>query len=335
MTSEAAYGRHNMAAIMAYHRGAHREAADEYLKAVLAAPDAWMPQDGIATRFHTFQGYLSILRENYFLPSKEELKLLENEFVDNEKEPVCFRVEAAFTVALMQYDKGHREDTAYLYRKALAIAETVTPGELEHLSPGTDIDPVTGQPKLNTALSIKILLQQTVDQIKSNLRILECAGALPINHPIETIHKRSDGTSYPKKIRNSFAAGDPRKSTEYIRRSAVGGSQCDACGKTLQELQRETLQQCSRCQMAYYCGEDCQKDAWRNGHKQACRKRGEIKLDDIMRLDGLQSKPELNGIFVKVVSEQANGRCGVELMDLKATQISVKPENLQHLRPAV
>lgn len=130
--SRALYGTHNEAAVMAFHRGAHREAADEYLKAVLAAPDHWMEQKimgAVATRYHTFHGYTSLLREIYFAPTEADFQTLECDFLNNKEEPVIFRVEAGWTLGLLNYDRGRREVTADFYRIALQIAETITPDE--------------------------------------------------------------------------------------------------------------------------------------------------------------------------------------------------------------
>lgn len=122
---------------------------------------------------------------------------------------------------------------------------------------------------------------------------------------------------------------------EYIiERAIVGGSHCDCCGKSRQEVGMATLDICLRCEMAYYYSSICQRAAWKTGgHKEACRKPGQIKPDDDMRLDGLVSKPELNGIVVKAIKENADGRWAVELMDGRQTKISVKAENLHRLRP--
>ncbi|KAI9025710.1 hypothetical protein DFJ74DRAFT_665307 [Hyaloraphidium curvatum] len=43
---------------------------------------------------------------------------------------------------------------------------------------------------------------------------------------------------------------------------------CDGCGK---RAALGTLSRCSRCFVARYCGAACQKEAWIEGHKAACR----------------------------------------------------------------
>mmetsp|Transcript_23497 Transcript_23497/g.30713 ORF Transcript_23497/g.30713 Transcript_23497/m.30713 type:complete len:389 (+) Transcript_23497:39-1205(+) len=48
--------------------------------------------------------------------------------------------------------------------------------------------------------------------------------------------------------------------------SATGSSVCDECGKKGEDNLR-----CSRCQNAWYCGPECQRKAWKSGHKKACK----------------------------------------------------------------
>jgi hypothetical protein len=44
--------------------------------------------------------------------------------------------------------------------------------------------------------------------------------------------------------------------------------ECWNCGKSNQIT---TLQQCSRCKVAKYCGKQCQKEDWKSGHKNDCQ----------------------------------------------------------------
>lgn len=188
------------------------------------------------------------------------------------------------------------------------------------------------------------VLEDLQKHIRRNLEILENPNGGTISEGVrkdgERVFQRSDGSSFSTPVRRTFGAAagadiDSEKiMQEYMERTSVGGSHCDCCGKSRQELGMATLVFCSRCEMAYYCSSTCQRTAWKTGgHKEACRKPGQIKRDDVMRLDGLVSKPELNGIFVKAVKENADGRWAVELMDGRQTKISVKAENLHRLRP--
>ncbi|KAG1747812.1 uncharacterized protein EDB91DRAFT_1114949 [Suillus paluster] len=46
---------------------------------------------------------------------------------------------------------------------------------------------------------------------------------------------------------------------------------CGSCGKENTSENRHCLRLCSRCKQASYCGEDCQKKAWVDGHKVDCK----------------------------------------------------------------
>ena len=53
----------------------------------------------------------------------------------------------------------------------------------------------------------------------------------------------------------------------HIRRSEE--SACSQCG-----ARGHGFQQCARCQAARYCSKECQKAAWKQGHKEACMAEG-------------------------------------------------------------
>mmetsp|Transcript_16687 Transcript_16687/g.24674 ORF Transcript_16687/g.24674 Transcript_16687/m.24674 type:complete len:87 (+) Transcript_16687:182-442(+) len=44
---------------------------------------------------------------------------------------------------------------------------------------------------------------------------------------------------------------------------------CDHCGK-MQSLLNKKLKECTRCEVIFYCGRDCQKAAWKK-HKKVCK----------------------------------------------------------------
>jgi len=67
----------------------------------------------------------------------------------------------------------------------------------------------------------------------------------------------------------------------------IAGTQCDFCETLRKDLgeEHEGLFCCGKCQMEYYCSEDCQRKAWyERGHRLRCRKKGEIQPGDIMIL---------------------------------------------------
>lgn len=94
--------------------------------------------------------------------------------------------------------------------------------------------------------------------------------------------------------------------------------------------------------MVYYCSEDCQRMQWKAGHKKACRMRGQIENGDVMRVEGLVSRTDLNGSLVKVIgpiidkSNSTSGRWKVRCIEVMegGPCISVSKDNLFRIRPS-
>ena len=119
-----------------------------------------------------------------------------------------------------------------------------------------------------------------------------------------------------------------------IQRMGAGGGKCDCCGRKSSSMESGELLQCSRCKQAYYCSAICQKKQWKAGHKQACRAPGQIETGDIMLVNGIVSKPELNRKLVKVIRPAATqGRWEAKLQG-STKSVSIASKNLFHIRPA-
>lgn len=48
---------------------------------------------------------------------------------------------------------------------------------------------------------------------------------------------------------------------------------CDGCGKMCEKISK-----CGGCLINRYCGAECAKKAWKNGHKKECKKLADAKL---------------------------------------------------------
>jgi hypothetical protein len=346
MSSLPTYGIIAEEAVNAFHRGQHRRAADKYLEATLAAPSPWS-----SNRYQIFTGYTSILRESYFTPSSDDLEAL-GKLARNKKEAILFRTEAAYTLGLLQWDVGNRTEAAEQYRTAIWLGrEKATEKERKKrvisINGGGD---AAAQPFKN----VGTLIDETVAQVETNLARLEArslpdissismmgsnsstSGSIP-SPPPPPMMKRSDGSTVPLRVRHTpiplgpLPVGISRE--DMGRLLAVGGGECDHCHKTLQELGVHHLRRCTACQRAFYCSEDCQKKQWKAGHKQACRQPGQWEAGDYVRLEGLTSRPELNGTVVQVVQLQTEQqRVEVKILGGERS-ISVPQSKLQHLRP--
>ena len=67
----------------------------------------------------------------------------------------------------------------------------------------------------------------------------------------------------------------PPTTVARISNPNIGGRYCSGCGK--QEMQvmdgheSEIYKRCAKCKVCYYCSSRCQKEHWREGHKEDCK----------------------------------------------------------------
>jgi hypothetical protein len=54
-------------------------------------------------------------------------------------------------------------------------------------------------------------------------------------------------------------------STQCAVGSDASSTQCASCGRGCEPEVK--LKTCSRCKSSFYCGEDCQRKHWKQGHK--------------------------------------------------------------------
>ncbi len=310
------------AAVLNFHQGNYRESADKYLEAATSAsPGTWAEN-----RWHIFHGYTSILREKYFAPTERDLEALDC-IIHDKSEGRLFRAEAAFTRGLLLWDVGERNQAAEMYREAIRIGQKASDKERQRrVISSTDSGGISLQ-------TVGDVINGVVKGARKNLTVLEN----PLDsRPIIGPQKRSDGTLIPADIRHSYYALEAsfcQLSKEgFDRLLTVGGAECDHCGKKREDLGLSHLKACSRCLRAFYCSQDCQKRQWKAGHKDACRKPGEIQNGDFVKLKNLASKPELNGRVVKAIQplESQPGRWQVQIEN--RTFISVAAEKLEQLR---
>ncbi|GAX76921.1 hypothetical protein CEUSTIGMA_g4368.t1 [Chlamydomonas eustigma] len=79
------------------------------------------------------------------------------------------------------------------------------------------------------------------------------------------------------------------------------GLECDVCGCSSTGSNNVKLAKCKQCLRKSYCSKECQKLDWVQGkHKMCCRPPKDFKAEDIIRAQGLESRPELNGSLLVV-----------------------------------
>jgi tetratricopeptide (TPR) repeat protein len=308
-------------AVGRWSRGDKKGAADKYWEAFDICPDDWE-----GNRFHILHGYTSILREKYFPPSKEDMKNLKH-LVHNEELPKLYRQEAAWTYGLLSWDAGDRAKASDYYREALVINSQADSSERKRKMMHTMEQ--NGRP-VHGLQSVDAILALNKSMVQDNLQVLENPVGASRDPGLATSDLlRSDGTFMSRETRFTRAPNDP----SLLARLAVGGNVCDNCGKTWQELGRPRLDCCTRCKNAFYCSKECQKTAWKGGHKQACRQPGQTEIGDVMKLQKLESRPELNNSLVEVLSkDKTEGRWQVRSF-VTGASMSIASEKLEHIRP--
>lgn len=309
-------------AAQCFQRGEHRESADDYWESFFSRPDDW--DENV---YHILHGYTSILRESYFSTSSKDFKNLTSLARDG-KAPKLYRQEAAWTLGLLAWDARKREKAGDYYREALAFIDQASDFERNQKMMHTVVRNGMPYPEV---LAVSQILQESRNNIAGNLSRMENPFGSPGLNPSNFV--RSDGTAMPNiPIKTRFPLNE---ASSLAPRLAVGGSACDSCGKTWQDLGKANLDRCMLCKKAYYCSRTCQKTAWKNGHREACRKDGQIEIGDIMKLRKIAAKPELNGELVRILSKDAaqEGRWQVESL-VASTKMSIATEKLEHIRPA-
>ena len=130
-------------------------------------------------------------------------------------------------------------------------------------------------------------------------------------------------------VDNAFGYISEVPSGEQSALFVAGGGQCDECGAP--KPMGKTLLRCGKCTRVHYCNKECQTKHWYSTHRPICktRKEGGFLEGDICRVAGLKSKPELNGLTVRVVGpSEAGDRYEVKPNSGKRANLLVKPENL-------
>jgi hypothetical protein len=252
--------------------------------------------------------YCMLLMDQLFEATHEDRANLRRIMVDN-GEPKFFRAVAAETFAMLQWLQKKREKAAGLLREGIFYCESS--GE------GADQDAT---------------LLICPDRSGRKLSVLE--GRLTVNDEELAIiiwgRRASQDATTPRRI--NFTPRCKNVPPHLLDRTFVGGRACDACGTPREELGIPNIPCCTRCRRVFYCSRECQT-RHRPRHTPHCRRKRDFRRDDILKLDHLTSKPELNGELVRAISPQeGEDRWGVRVLS-SGRRISVSRQNLEFIRP--
>ena len=312
------FNTHYVAAVKLWELGRRREAADQYWQSFQKIPSLTHE-----LRYYILHGYTSILREQYFEATDEDLSKI-RKVVDDKHEPRLFRIECGFTLGYLLYIKGKRTECAEAYYQALSV------GEKKVKAKEAKMESKLIQFNMEK-LSSKEIMGRILKDVQGNLDNLNRKTASSDGAFIPD--KRADGTyiSKPSKCHKMPIGplGTNLNDEQFNKLIDVGGLECDCCKRNNVKLLK-----CQRCNKAFYCSAECQKIQWKEkGHRQHCRKEGEFKPKDLVQLSGLKAKPELNDTVVRIVGPApTEGRYEV-CMEGGDRSFSVSAANIIHLRP--
>ncbi|GKY93171.1 hypothetical protein MPSEU_000285100 [Mayamaea pseudoterrestris] len=281
-------------------RGDFRRAADLYWQSFSQCPRQ------APCRYWIFSGFSEKISKNYFAPNEDDMANLHDVLNDDREISIC-RVDAGLTLAVVLHNLKHdREDAADVLRQALDIADATGRKELRRRIIGKDRKEVCLRTVL---LNLRKFCAENLAEMETvRLAVFPALSLadMTINQTTRLCDYMPSGTYIEGQ---TFLFSVPLSDPDMMRRiQSIGGKACDACGKTLEQLEVRRLDVCSRCNMAYYCSRECQVIAWKHGHKGACRHPNQRVQGDIMQLRGIEDEPDLNLQLVTLIAEEANER---------------------------
>jgi MYND finger len=287
-----------------------RSAREKLLQAVHAAPLVWSKH-----RFFTFSEFLATVAACGATQSDIDSIIDDNiidDFMDKKEEPAHFRAFASWFASRWYTQPGchmNMNTAAEILRHGLDIV-AASPKENEKRQvlhhPYTQLCWHEGSERVRPRnLTLKGILGLLEEKLREQLSIctdVHCIGE-----------------------RLTIAE------TLLADRMRAGGTVCDCCGKSLEQLQIPSFQRCSRCEMVFYCSPTCQREHWKKkGHKLACRQAGQIEVGDDMFRERTEALLE----FAKVVAcaDKATNRWQVLPSGTNTREI-VSGDKLFRLRP--
>ena len=245
------------------------------------------------------QAYTQVLVEGQFTPSEADATALHGIAREHSK-PIHERFQAQHALSFVRCTQGRYEDSRKLVVRALRLAESAT--SAQRAEPHLAVN--------KGSAFVWITAGEHMDDVGVSMKrgLAHCAAPMATG-PMPKVRQVRPGLGWdtnpdegaditrgcrPWPVPDCHACGADQSETAWraIRDRSVACSQCDASGVA--------LKCCGTCRLAYYCSSKCQRSNWKE-HKPQCRAPGEHFLGDIVRLQGLYKRPELNGQFARVI----------------------------------
>lgn len=336
-------------------RGDWAQAAAEYRHIVKKSQS----DVGFALRSWGLNGFTAILVDQQQGQATEaDFTLLKRIAKGKYGDAVHLRAEARKSLGLLCWNKYDRSKAAKHYRKCIALCSAAT--EADRCIPvfmGTSYMPASSYLDLCRRMC------------QDNLQVLERGHASPAEAKAFAEANLAEARQLSKQlglptsgsgarlnallsnpadsVHTTFVPAEHSALLEYNQRAAAGAA-CRVCAAPRAAAGGpalvRTLKRCGQCLRARYCSKECAKADWRNGHKAACRRAGgPFQEGDLAVLQGLKSRPELNGMMVTLMQSgggeaDASGtprwRANVLLpAGLPCQVLRVKADNMLYMMP--
>ena len=304
-----------------FDRQEYRRAADLYWEVFEAATSQSLWGPG---RIEAFHCYVRVPTKHHHLVSKKDYQRVKAVFSDP-AELAIMRLTASNYLMLFPDSRYlSREEKLEIQREAVLIE--ATPDELSRKVAFANQD----------GANVKVV--QALFQFARECALRDQNG----NQQGMVPHSE-------RNLQHSLEIVPESKDADLFRRTTVvGGLECDFCHKTVQELGVTCLTRCGRCKATYYCSKECQRSAWKDGHKMACRSPNSLVVGDLMRICGHKDRADLNGRLVRLLApDKSNAATAtsadqwqvslyaeLEAGDDTTKVFLVMAKNLAHIRPA-
>ena len=126
--------------------------------------------------------------------------------------------------------------------------------------------------KTDRAIEANMLVRRRLDEYEQKMNVhLEASIAATMSMKSKKdICLELDGrmaTFQAEKKQRAQEDKDREERRRVEKVASQNGATCDECGKTELELKK-----CAQCKRKQYCSRACQRDAWKKGHKEECKK---------------------------------------------------------------
>lgn len=220
-------------------------------------------------------------------------------------EPVLFRAFAASCLGNLRMMKKNPIDTGMAteaYESVGSTINTLTPEEAAR-----EIDCIVGE---NNEHQITVTVRCFLNQLRQ----------LVATNEVERTANMGNSSS--------VAISNEMRQIFYRAHGPVG-NKCDNCGITREDAATngDGLKNCRKCKLVFYCSRECQKLHWRSGHKEACRRPGQIEIGDVMLVNLKDDVGEQETRIAEIIFRLLDGRFAVKFIgpNLDGTGVETLP----------